>query len=244
MIPGQQAPSTSSSSGCRPGSDIDVGGYEVADVGTTHLLAYNKFAAARPHLLLLTQDGFRRQHERLDRHDFAALGQVLSNLRRRERYLAIFNCGVDGGCSRLHKHLQVFPAPPADDFALWPDRYDPTTWPALPFKCFVHRFGDELPSADKLTAIYETLLGQAEREVGYEPGKERGKAVPHNVVLDRKWILVVPRRNAGLDGVIVNAAAMLGMLWVVNDEMMERWKRLGPANILAHVGVPNRGVAS
>ncbi|KAL2167545.1 hypothetical protein VTG60DRAFT_1131 [Thermothelomyces hinnuleus] len=240
VVPGEQTPSATSSSGCRPGSDIDVSGYEVADIGSTHLLAYNKFAAARPHLLLVTQDGYRRQHERLDRHDFAALCQVLSALQRRERYLAIFNCGVDGGCSRLHKHLQVFPAPSAGDFALWPDRHDPATWPALPFECFIHRFGAEFPSADALTGIYETLLSQAERAVGYEPDEESKKAVPHNVVLDRKWILVVPRRNAGLNGVVVNAAAMLGMVWVANDEMLERWKELGPANLLARVGVSAR----
>ncbi|KAL2163232.1 hypothetical protein VTH06DRAFT_5288 [Thermothelomyces fergusii] len=241
VVPGEQAPPPTS--GCRPGSDIDVGGYEVAEVGPAHLLAYNKFAAARPHLLLLTQDGFRRQHERLDRADFAALRHALSALRRRARYLAIFNCGAAAGCSRLHKHLQLFPAPPAPEFELWPDRHDPDAWPALPFRCFVHRFADdELPPADALAAIYGSLLSRAEaaaRSSGHDrPDGEADGPVPHNVVLDRKWMLVVPRRCAGWDGIVVNAAAMLGMVWVPSDEMLERWMEIGPEKLLAHVGVP------
>jgi hypothetical protein len=36
-------------------------------------------------------------------------------------YLAIFNCDVDSGCSRLHKHMQILPDPDAEQFALWPD---------------------------------------------------------------------------------------------------------------------------
>ncbi|KAK4247236.1 hypothetical protein C7999DRAFT_41393 [Corynascus novoguineensis] len=243
VVPGEQTRSPTWASTPRPGSDIDVRGFEVADIGSTHLLAFNKFAAARPHLLLVTQDGFRRQHEQLDVDDFAALCRVMSSLKQ-ERYLAIFNCGVDGGCSRLHKHMQVFPAPAVGDLELWPDRHDPSAWSSLPFKCFVHRFENGLPSADSLAKIYTVLLRQAEEAAGYQLEGDGGKAVPHNVVLDRKWILVVPRRTAALNGVVANAAAMLGMVWVPNEEALERWTRPGPANILAHVGIPARAAHS
>ena len=229
----EQTPSRPLNSGCRPGSDIDVSGDEIADVGSTHLLAFNRFCAARPHLLLVTQDGFRRQHEELDSDDITALWQVLSSFKQK-RYLAIFNCGIDAGCSRLHKHMQLFPAPAPDDFALWPDRGGDST---PPFQCFVHRFEDRFPSVDTLTGIYQTLLRQAEKAVG-RPAKREGEAIPHNVVLDRQWIMVAPRRTAGLNGAVANAAAMLGMVWVANDEMLKLWTELGPANVLAHVGIP------
>ncbi|KAK4034967.1 hypothetical protein C8A01DRAFT_18285 [Parachaetomium inaequale] len=232
----EQTPSPPLNSRCRPGSDIDVSGTEITDVGSTHLLAFNMFPAARPHFLLVTQDGFRRQHEELDRDDMTALWQVMSSFKQK-RYLAIFNCGINAGCSRLHKHMQLFPAPAPDDFALWPDRDDDSARSALPFQCFVHRFQNGFPSVDTLTAIYQTLLRQAENAVGCPAKKER-EAIPHNVVLDRKWIMVTPRRTAGLNGAGANAAAMLGMVWVANEEMLNLWTELGPANVLAHVGIP------
>ncbi|KAK0728881.1 ATP adenylyltransferase-domain-containing protein [Lasiosphaeria miniovina] len=221
----------------------------MAEIGPTHLLALNKFSAARPHLLLLTQDGFRRQHEALDIQDFTALWQVLSSLGGgRKRYLAIFNCGIDGGCSRLHKHMQLFPAPDADKFALWPDSSDgPSVQQqvaaGLPFKCFIHRFENGLPLADALLGIYQTLLAQAEDvldRIHEKKSEETGadEAIPHNVVLDRNWILVVPRRAAGVNGADANAAAMLGMVWVANDQKLRPWMEHGPANVLARVGVP------
>jgi ATP adenylyltransferase len=133
--------------------------------------------------------------------------------------------------------MQLFPAPAAEDFALWPDRDDDSTRSALPFRCFVHRFEDGFPPVDTLTDIYQTLLRQAENAVG-RPAKREGEAIPHNVVLDRKWIMVTPRRTAGLNGAVANAAAMLGMVWVANEEMLKLWTELGPANVLAHVGIP------
>ncbi|AEO59691.1 hypothetical protein MYCTH_2128775 [Thermothelomyces thermophilus ATCC 42464] len=213
-VPDEQTPSATSSSGCRPGNDIDVSGFEVADIGSTHLLADNKFAAARPHLLLVTQDGYRRQHERLGSHDFAVLCQVLSALRRRERHLANLQLRHRQRMQLAAQALAGLPRPARRRLcAVAGPAHDPATWPALPFKRFIHRFGGEFPSADALTGIYyETLLSQGERAVGYQPDEGGNKAVPHDVVLDRKWILVVPRRNAGLIGVVVNAAAMLGMV--------------------------------
>ncbi|KAK4160710.1 ATP adenylyltransferase-domain-containing protein [Cladorrhinum sp. PSN259] len=228
-------PSPPTQSGCRPGSDIDVSGFEVDDLGATHLIAFNKFAAERPHLLLLTQNGYRRQHESLDSDDFASIWNVLTSFSQR-RYLILFNCGVDSGCSRLHKHMQIFPAPDPNKFTLWPDSVDPAVRASVPFKYFLYRFEGRLPSADGLITIYQTLLRKAEDALGRRSSQEG--AVPHNVVLDQKWMLLVPRRARGLGRVDVNAAAMVGMIWVDTKERIEMWKDQGPANILAQVGIP------
>ncbi|KAK3985875.1 ATP adenylyltransferase-domain-containing protein [Cladorrhinum sp. PSN332] len=228
-------PSPPSQSGCRLGSDIDVSGFEVADVGSTHLIAFNKFAAERPHLLLLTQNGYRRQHESLDHDDITSIWHVLTSFSQR-RFLILFNCGVDSGCSRLHKHMQIFPAPDPDTFPLWPDSGDPLVRASVPFRCFVYRFEGRLPSPDGLITIYRTLLRKAEDALGRRSSQEG--AVPHNVVLDRRWMLLIPRRARGLGGVDVNAAAMVGMIWVDTEERIRMWKEQGPAHILAHVGIP------
>lgn len=112
----QQSPASSSTStsaatpspvpddrgpGYVPGSDIDVSGYEITRVNAgTHLLMFNKFCMYRPHMLLLTSDGWRRQFQQLDLDDLSAAWDVLSTLGW--RYFMFFNCGKDGGCSRLH----------------------------------------------------------------------------------------------------------------------------------------------
>lgn len=221
----------SEQSGCRPGGDISISGYEIATLGTTHVLMANKFPSARPHLLILTQDGFKRQFEALDIDDLAAAREVVSSLK--SRYLLLFNCGIDGGCSRLHKHMQLFPAPDPNKFALWADASEPK----LPFKFFIHRFSAGLPPADELLRIYRALLRRAERALEYA-ALEGEAAVPHNVIMDRNWLVVIPRRAAGWDGVGANAAGMLGMVWVNNEEKVKTWLARGPAAMLARLGVP------
>ncbi|KAK4245716.1 hypothetical protein C7999DRAFT_16125 [Corynascus novoguineensis] len=222
-------------SGCRPGGDITVSGYELATIGTTHLLMANKFPSARPHYLILTQDGFRRQHEALDMDDMTAARHVLSSLSRCRRHLVIFNCGIDGGCSRMHKHMQVFPAP-ASEFPLWPDNV--AEEPKLPFKAFMRRFRNGvLPEPRELLDIYRALLRRAERAVGHA-ALEGEAAVPHNVILDRNWLVVVPRLSGAWDGLSTNAAGMLGMVWISSEDKLDVWLERGPANVLAQVGVP------
>jgi len=136
--------------------------------------------------------------------------------------------------------MQVFPAP--EGFELWPDvRRGQVT---LPFKAFVHRFdAKEFPDPSALLEIYTSLLGQAEEALGSgwssspPDGKEK-EAPPHNFVLSREWMMVVPRRAAGWKGADTNAAGVLGMLWVSDEEKMLLWMDLGPARVLAQLGVP------
>ncbi|KAK1590758.1 ATP adenylyltransferase [Colletotrichum navitas] len=257
--------------GCLPGGDISIAGYEIGLVGGgAHVLSFNKFCAYRPHLMLVTADGRRRQFEALDGADLGAAREVLMGLHRRgggggggggvgQEYLAIFNCGKKGGCSRLHKHMQVIPAP--DAIPLWPDEAKPEGssggQPGPPFRYFVHRFGGslngggggagELPSADELVGAYQQMLGQAAalvpgreeamEESGDGGGGGREAAVPHNVVLGGRWMVVIPRVTDGVDGIGVNAAGMLGVVWAAGTETVDKWKRLGPRRVLGEVGV-------
>lgn len=203
----------------------------MATLGSTHLLMANKFPAARPHLLILTQDGFRRQWEPLDIDDFTAAHEGISLFSG--RHLLLFNCGINGGCSRLHKHMQLLPAPDPDKYTLWLDAEEPQ----LPFKFFIHRFQDGLPAPSKLLGVYETLLRKAEKVVDDAP-VEGEAAIPHNVIMDQNWMVVIPRRSSSWGGVGANAASMLGMVWVHNEETMNIWLERGPANVLARLGVP------
>jgi ATP adenylyltransferase len=220
--------------GCAPGSDINVSGYEVATVGSTHLLAFNKFPSARPHLLLLTQDGFKRQYAALDIDDIKAALQVLASLKTR-RHLLFFNCGIDSGCSRMHKHMQVFPTPDPEQFPLWPD--SKTSEP--PFKAFICRFKPQAgpPPAEVLAGFYRELLRRAEKSVGHVT-LEGEAALPHNVIMTRDWLVVIPRQAASWDGAATSAPGMLGMVWLHNEETMNLWVNRGPVNVLRRLGFP------
>ncbi|OHE95856.1 ATP adenylyltransferase [Colletotrichum orchidophilum] len=269
-----------------PGGDISIAGFELTTVGggggegeATHVLAFNKFCAYRPHLLLLTANGRRRQFEGLDERDLGAAVEVLGVLNGRwggevtdgkgdegQEYLVIFNCGKEGGCSRLHKHMQVIPAP--DAIPMWPDlvsgcgtgtgteaksngggkqQQEP------PFRFFVHYFPPDLPngnagtapppSVSDLAAKYRHMLRQAtdlipgREAVVEEDGDGRAVAVPHNVILGRRWMVVIPRTKAGVEGADVNAVGMLGVVWASRQETVGKWRELGARWVLGEAGV-------
>ncbi|PIG80769.1 hypothetical protein AARAC_010656 [Aspergillus arachidicola] len=120
----------------RDGSDISTTGFEIATTDT-HILIANKFSFSRPHLMLLTLDGHRRQYEPLNETDLDGAWRILNAAET--DYVAFYNCGRDGGCSRLHKHLQVMPLP-ANSFAAFldsPEGREPEA--RVPFEWFYRR---------------------------------------------------------------------------------------------------------
>lgn len=79
----------------RDGSDIHTDGFEIGNVGGEPFMIANKLCFARPHLMLLTSDGHRRQYERLQEGDVEAVWTVLTTLGG--DYAAFYNCGQDRG---------------------------------------------------------------------------------------------------------------------------------------------------
>ncbi|KAF5581936.1 5 5 P-1 P-4-tetraphosphate phosphorylase 2 [Fusarium pseudoanthophilum] len=223
----------------RDGSDIDTAGYEICDIGRTHVLVANKFCFASPHLMLLTSEGHQRQYEALNRDDLTAAWSVLSTMG--EDYVAFFNCGRDGGCSRLHKHMQLIPKP-SDSFASFLDA-DNAKEPDMPFQWFYHRFGHSNPGVDDLVNIYNDLLRKA-TEVGHGQAENADSAppdaaVPHNFLLTQRWMIVLPRRRAAVNKEAgANAIGMMGVIAVATQKELDNWIRLGPATALAELGVP------
>jgi ATP adenylyltransferase len=60
---------------------------------------------------------------------------------------------------------------------------------------------------------------------------------PHNVILTRTWLMVIPRRSNDFHGLTSNAPGMIGSVWLQNEAQLEKWTQLGPANVLSHLGV-------
>lgn len=158
--------------------------------------------------------------------------------------VAFYNCGRDGGCSRLHKHLQMMPLP-ASSFAAFLDRKGGTekAETKVPFEWFYRRFDDGEITPTILIKIYKEMLDQATKvSAGHGEHAAKGPlgaVCPHNMILTKRWMVVLPRRQGAINKEAgVNALGMLGVIAVATRKEIENWVRLGLTESLAQLGVP------
>lgn len=188
--------------------------------------------------MLLTLDGNQRQYKALEKQDFSTAVLTLNTIEN--DYAVFYNCGQDGGCSRLHKHMQLMPMP-KDSFASFLD-YPDGKEPSVPFMWFYHRFDDGPLMASHAFSIYNDLLKRASdagRGLGqHADSMPPGAACPHNVIFTKRWMVVLPRRRAGINKEAgANAMGMLGYIAVATEKEIDTWVRLGLRKTLAQLGV-------
>jgi ATP adenylyltransferase/5',5'''-P-1,P-4-tetraphosphate phosphorylase II len=220
-----------------PGSDLVNAdpGLIVTKVSGTHLLVLNRYCVFRPQYLILTLDSYKRQTETLDEADLSAAWLVLQSMKT--DHFIMFNCGTEAGCSRFHKHMQVIPRP--TEFTLFPDK-EGLDSRAVPFMYYIKRLGGQgKTSADLSYSLLETYKSLCtEAQAAWQSSIEgTSEYFPHNMVLTQRWIMVFPRRKAEVQGAAANAAGMMGMVWVTNDNQMDHWKAFGPVKVLAELGI-------
>jgi ATP adenylyltransferase/5',5'''-P-1,P-4-tetraphosphate phosphorylase II len=137
--------------------------------------------------------------------------------------------------------MQLMPMP-KDSFAGFLDAEDGEE-PPVPFAWFYRRFAEHKVSPATVTAVYLELLSEAEK-VGHGRGEHAesapvGAACPHNMILTERWIIVLPRRRAGVNREAgANAMGMLGYIAVATHHEMHRWIQLGLTKSLEQLGVP------
>lgn len=203
----------------------------IAKLNGTHDLAFNMFCADRPQFLLLTLDSWKRQHEPLNAADFDAALLLLKSV---EDTYIIFNGGAAAGCSRVHKHLQGLQGPPPA-FECF---VDPKKKGTVPYKFFSHHFEkgfDKITGVDMAEA-YDHLISQAKESLGMP---QSDLACPHGLFLWRSWMIVIPRRTAGIPGTKASAATggMIGSVWLSGESPVDDWLKLGCRNVLSQLGV-------
>jgi ATP adenylyltransferase len=198
-----------------------------------HLGVLNKFNVLRHHLLIVTRR-FEAQEEPLNQRDLAALAICMNQVDG----LGFYNGGRVAGASQAHKHLQLVPVPLGDrpdptplDAVIRGNRVagDPGTIDELGFRHVLiplaggHLTGDR---AEELLDHYRSACRALELDA---PGR------PYNLLLTRRWMLVVPRSREFWRGVSVNALGFAGSLLVRNDEELSELEALGPLEVLRHV---------
>lgn len=248
----------------------------------THWLLYNKFNVFRPQYLVLTIDSHLRQTSPLDLSDVTVAWQMVhspkttttdtgasepgdKSHKQQRRWVVIYNCGPKAGCSREHKHVQVFDRrdlagdgtergvdrfemfreaekrankPTSDGDGVVHDGDESKGGLAVPFRFYRYDLSDMQhdPNApEKVLEIYLDMLEKCKKVLGL--GDEVTE-VPHNVLMTDDEFIVIPRSKAEFEEVSANAVGMMGVLWVSKEEKVERWKRLGAMRVLKELGVP------
>lgn len=218
----------------------------VAHVSDRHVALLNKFNVIDWHLLIVTLE-FERQEMLLNLDDFAALAACL----REVDGLAFYNGGEAAGPSQSHKHMQLIalplvegspPVPMERAFEPRPGMAAIAELSGLPFRNGLARieaggFDDPPRAAEILRSLYLRLLELTDIPGLPTPAGPRQSA-PYNLLLTRRWMLLVPRSRDGFAGVSVNSLGFAGSLFVKNDEQLEIVTRVGPMRLLAEVAVP------
>lgn len=201
----------------------------VADASPSHVLLLNKFPVTPGHVLVITRD-FVEQRAPLDEADFAAVASLL----RQKDGLVFCNGGAEAGASQRHKHLQLTPMQPLIE-PLLPARVEaPRALAELPFaNAFVSLSGAELDDPARLRQLFDACCDVA------GVGVRDGLLSPYNLLLTRRWLLVVPRSREcwEAEGVrlSINALGYAGSLFLRQPEQLAVVRRAGVFNILASV---------
>lgn len=192
-------------------------------------------------MYILHTTEYEKQAEDLGKADIQATWAVMKELNKESKgegkeIMAIYNCGAEAGASQGHKHVQLFPKPKREEFELFPDRVssvgkDAMSCDGIPYKHWLSKVPADA-TAEEVHATYANLMENI-RPVLKENGTE-----DYNMILTMEWMLLIPRRHHGREGVEANAVGMMGMVWVKGEEEREGWNKFGMTKHLKYLGVP------
>lgn len=214
----------------------------IAPLPPHHICLLNKFPVLDRHLLLITRQ-FEDQTEALNRDDFSALAAVMADLGG----LGFYNGGPEAGASQRHKHLQWIPeSRQSGNFnALTRPLATPGApmqhacrHPALAFRhVFVPLDGTHGGGTDTLADALHSAYSRACSLLGIDT---RVAALPpYNMLVDRHWMLLVPRSQECFEGISVNALGFAASLFVRDQAQLARIRAVGPLAVLRAVAQPD-----
>jgi ATP adenylyltransferase len=215
----------------------------VADISGTHLAVLNKFNVIENHLLIVTR-AFEHQESLLTLEDFEALWFCMTEFQG----LGFYNGGAVAGASQSHKHLQMVPLPLTHDGPEVPLEpllqsssgfHEVVRLPALTFRHAFARLpttttSNPLAAASNAKALYEEMLAV----LGITAKKSNGKlrqSAPYNLLVARRWMLLIPRSSESYKGISINALGFAGSLFVRDRTQRATVVNEGPMNVLKRV---------
>jgi len=198
----------------------------VGNLSPTHGAVLNKFNVFGGHLLVITRE-YSPQEGLLDEEDFDALLVAMEGVDG----LGFYNAGRTAGASQPHRHLQVAPLPLLPSTQGWPTPIDAAITGGRPLP-FAHALtmleGRALVRSDaqRLFGLFRSLMA----DQGLADGDR-----PYNILLTRRWMIVIPRSVDRFERISINALGFVGSLLVRDRERLALVKTLGPGAILRGV---------
>lgn len=205
----------------------------VCDLPPDHFCVLNKFNVLSHHLLIVTRR-FEEQESWLNLGDFCVLLDCMHEMDG----LGFYNSGTVAGASQAHKHLQLVPLPLGDgphptpvDAVINPstDIGAPATIPAMPFTHAMIRLDGRRLDRGRAPELHR-LYQRACAAVGVHDETQ-----PYNLLLTRRWMLLVPRSREYWRKVSINALGFAGSLLVRNRSELDRISKIGPLAALSSV---------
>jgi ATP adenylyltransferase len=228
----------------------------IGDITPTHFGVLNKYPVVAHHLLIVTHE-FVDQETLLDATDFAALAACLGQVDG----LGFYNGGPEAGASQPHRHLQLIPLPLTTErgsapwsvpmeavFDQWSSGGGTTRLLRLPFRnafaVLEPSFFDDADAAERLLELYTVMLAAC--GLREESANDGGRAAneperplgPYNLLLTRRWMLLVPRSQEHFGTISVNALGFAGSLFVRDQAEMDALRATGSMSVLRAVAVP------
>lgn len=221
----------------------------VADASASHVCILNKYNVVDLHLLVITRE-FEHQETLLTLRDFHALWRCL----REYESLGFYNSGTFAGASQKHKHLQLVPLPLAATTGANGVSLDSlldtmacpvgeiTRIDMFPFRhAFVRWDAADSGDSHRLAAGSLSHYRRMMHQVGVKlPGsRDRLVETPYNLLVSRRWMLLVPRLRERFGEISLNSLAFVGSLLVQNTEQLEQLRQAGPLSALRAVALPD-----
>jgi len=216
----------------------------VASISPTHISLLNKFNVVEHHLLIVTRK-FEYQQSQLTQKDCEALLIALTEIDG----LAYYNAGPAAGASQPHKHFQIIPLDDPNRLSPLPLdtllRFAKTDTGIIPGLPFLHAYAPmdrdwtnpEKDSGASLLACYRSLVRAVGVSVDTSPGAHPPTA-PYNLLVTRRWLLLVPRSQECFEGISINALGFAGAFLVKDISQLSQLRRQGPMTALKHVSLP------
>ncbi|GIW94624.1 MAG: hypothetical protein KatS3mg110_2665 [Pirellulaceae bacterium] len=209
----------------------------VADIPPHHVCLLNKYYIVAQHLLVVTRR-FEPQESPLTAEDFQAWWSVLESCNG----LGFYNAGPLAGASQPHKHMQHIPWPavhvPGRLLVEWYDKWaEPgqvREVPQLPFRHALAAWRSQQCDSGDWAHELGSWYGRLLETLGIERVTRDKQELlgPYNLLLTRRWMLLVPRTRDGIEGISLNAMAYAGSLLAPNEEAFERIRQRGPLAFL------------
>ncbi len=175
--------------------------------------------------------------------DFSLWLEIVSSLHG----LGIYNYGTEAGASQHLLHFQVIPLTEVESRT--GERGCPFDKPikralsmgrtSVPTFTFPNAVAPVPPHSQggggsNLLEVYEGLI----RKIGVadtQSSPHSTHRLPHNVVLTKDWMLVVPRTRSRFAGIEVNGFGFSGLFFVDKEERLGLIQKAGPMNVLRAV---------